>query len=127
MYRSFFEQYLETSMADSHDPLPRQLPTEPHFALMGRDSLSPGFARLYAIVRETGPDHRAKARAMLEAILLANDARDPRPHKDKDHAWSARAKADELEHWYMLNMQAKPQSGKLNSTSVVEDAGQDSA
>lgn len=101
-------------MTNPHDPLPRQLDTEPHFALMGRDVLSPGFARLYAIVRETGPDHRAKAHAMLDALLLSNDGRDPRPHKDKQHAWSARAKADEMEIWHRLNMLAKPQSGKVN-------------
>ena len=99
----------------NHDPIDRAIPGEGHFALMGRDPLSPGFVRLYAIVRENGPDCDAKARGMLEAILLANRGRAPKPHKDRQHAWSARTIADQLEHWYRDNMTSKPVSAKLNS------------
>ncbi len=116
MHRSLFSQYRSRVLADQHDPIDRQLDGEPRFPLMGRDPLAPGFARLYAIVRENGPACKARAHAALDAILLANDARPPRPHKDKEHAWSARAKADEMQQWYIQNMEAKPQSGKLNST-----------
>ncbi len=106
-------------MTDDHDPLSRALPTEPHFVLLARDHLSPGFARLYAIVRERGPDAKAKAHAILDTILISNAAKDPRPHKDKQHAWSARAKADEMAEWHRLNMLAKPQSGKVNTGTEI--------
>lgn len=102
-------------MNDQHDPMPRKLDEEPYFSLMARDQRSPAFARLYAIVRERGPDVAAKAHAAVDALLAANAGIHPNPQKDKEHAWSARAKADEMAQWFRLNMQAKPQTGRVNA------------
>lgn len=87
-----------------HDPIERQLPAEPHFVLLARDPLASGFTRLYAIVRGRSPNARARAHQVLDAILDAQEARGPMPHKDQQHSWSAVAVADRMDDWRRDNM-----------------------
>lgn len=97
----------------NHDPLDREMPGEGHIAGMGRDVLAPGWARLYAIVRESGPDYQARARAALERWMATNESRQKNPQKDQEHAWSARAIADQMEAWYNANIRGKPPINRL--------------
>lgn len=94
-----------------HDPLDRQLEGEPHFALMGRDALAAPFVRLYAAVVEGRYD---RANGLLTRILDVAKSRAQRPHKDTDHAWSARRVADEMEQWFTLHMKGEQPKQRVN-------------
>lgn len=96
-----------------HDPIDRALPGEPRLPLMGRDVLSPGFDRLYAIVRESAPSYKDRAREALERVFLTNDSRQKNPGKDKEHAWSARKIADESEQFYAKHIAGAPPKNRI--------------
>ncbi len=93
------------------DPLDTQMDGEPRFALLGRDPLAPGLVRLYADLREGKYEHCGP---LLEAIIRKARARNPVPHKDSKHAWSARAIAGEMETFFMLNMRGEVPINRVN-------------
>lgn len=113
MYRSFFKQY-QAMTEETHDPLPRKLPEEPHLTLLARDWRSPGLGRVYAAIRE---GRWAHAHQILETMEGEAGKYPREPHKDKEHAWSARAKADEMQTWFVLNREAEGARNRVNTTA----------
>ena len=95
-----------------HDPIERQLDGEDRFPLMGRDLLSPGLIRLYAAGLEDASDE--KLLGIFHAWVRKVRSRPKRPHKDKQHAWSARALADKMEFWFAQNMRGDDPINRVN-------------
>jgi hypothetical protein len=102
----------ETLDTDALDPLPTLQPGEKHFALLGRDQLSPPFLRLYAAVIEGRYD---RAQGIFNSIITAGMTRMPRPHKDKQHAASARKLADEMEMWRLATLRPLQTPQRINT------------
>lgn len=119
MADDFVRLGIATPPGATHDPIDRALPGEPRLSLMARDVLSPGFDRLYAIIRESGPEHKAAARQLLERIFLTNDSRPKNPGKDREHAWSARRIADESEAFYNKYIRGEPPRHRVQADEHV--------
>lgn len=101
---------------EPHDPLNRQLPTEPHLVLLARDWRSPALARMYAAIREGRWQHAHEILSVMEGQAGGF----PRePHKDKEHAWSARAKADEMAQWFIHNREAQGARNRVDANTVA--------
>lgn len=81
---------------DPNDPLPRQMPDEPRFALLARDPLAPFVVRLYAALRERKID---KAQDVFRNACRALPALPFHPQSDPEHARSAFGVADHMELW----------------------------
>jgi hypothetical protein len=56
-----------------------------------------------------------RARGLLEVILRTAKTRTQRPHKDTEHAWSARRVADQMEEWFTLNMKGEAPKNRINT------------
>lgn len=101
-----------------HDPLPRLMPNEKYFALLARDHRAPFIADIYAVVRLR---KRAVAHTILDNLLDAEEAAPYEPHKAQEHAWSARARAQEMRDWFLKN-RAHPGLEEL-APGVIATAG----
>lgn len=100
-----------------HDPLDRELPGERHFALMARDPAAPSFVRAYAYWRERKFE---QAYAVLRAEEPRTRSRGRAPHKDAQHAASARQIADYMDLWRIENMKGEEIGGLVSSTKAAE-------
>lgn len=108
------------SAAERHDPLERREDGEPYFALMGRDWRSPPHIQMYADTREGKWRH---AHEILDAMERAAGGHPPVTPKDKEQAWSARAKAGEMIDWFRDHRAAGEPINRVNvqaATEVVE-------
>lgn len=102
-------------LADSqHDPVDRQLPDEPRLCLLARDFRSPSFSRMYAYAREGKFD---RAREILNALERLTKQQPPAPHKDTEHAQSARHVADLMDLWRLENMRGEDVGGRIDTAN----------
>lgn len=83
-----------------HDPLARKEADEPHFVLLARDPRAAHQTRLYAALRE----QKFAAADAIYANLKKLCAKLPLHPKDRDHAWSARAVATDMDIWRYDNV-----------------------
>lgn len=100
-------------LAAEHDPLDRAMPEEPHFLLLARDFRSPAMTRIYAATREGKWN---QAHAVLHALEALAKQQTPAPHKDFEHATSAKAIANNMELWRMEHMQGENTGNRVNTT-----------
>ena len=112
----------KVELVEEHDPLSRILPDEPHLILLARDFRSPHLSLMYAAIRERRFDH---ARQILDRLEAVSRAQPPQPHKDKEHAWSARAVAQQMDQWRLENMRAEPPAGRVNTAPERGDVEPD--
>lgn len=103
---------------EDFNPLDTLMPGEKFLPLMGRDVGMPGFSRLYAAWREGKYDRMP---GIMEALIRAGQARAKHPHKDSQHAWSARKLADEMEIWYRQHMAAEGAPQRLDTAPFHDD------
>lgn len=87
---------------EKHDPLPREMPGEPHFALLGRDPIAPFIVRLYGAIRERKID---KAQDVFRNLCKAVPEFPFHPMSDPEHARSASGVADAMELWLRYKTQ----------------------
>ena len=84
--------------AENHDPLPREMEGEPHFALMGRDPLAPFIVRLYGAFRERRID---RAQDIFRNLCQMLPKFPFHPMSDPEHARSAAGVATAMDLWLL--------------------------
>lgn len=100
-----------------HDPLQRQLPTEPRFPLLARDVRAEVLVTVWAYLRERKWD---QAQTALAAGIERLKGEPSDPHKDKTHAASARQVATKMHLWRRYEMSAEEPKGRVNTTVGTE-------
>lgn len=72
----------------------------------------PHVCRIYAAIREGKWAHAKEILAAMEGRAGAH-AREP--HKDSQHAWSARKVAGQMEEWFIHNREAPGAKNRVNT------------
>lgn len=85
-----------------HDPLARQLPTEPRFTLMGRDPAAADLTRLWMALRKRD-EHLVDQ--IVKRLKVTMGKLPYQPNKDKEHIQSAQAVANNMDIFLMERTQ----------------------
>ncbi len=84
-----------TDLNDTHDPMTRALPDEPHFLLLARDPTAAELVRIWIAIRR-------RDASLVDAVakrLKAYIARMPYRPKDAEHVLSAQQVSNAMEIW----------------------------
>lgn len=102
---------------ENHDPLPREMEGEPHFALMGRDPFAPFIVRLYGAFRERRID---RAQDIFRNLCQMLPKFPFHPMSDPEHARSAAGVATQMDLWLLYKTREQLGNVDLGRRATVE-------